>query len=314
MSKSLTSIAFNNLKPEEREFLRVNYPDLYKDLYKQWNKEYVFKYYENLKQYSKQCKIDNLKNLTKKELIKCLIRKYPVFHDIKREGGIHFKQFIYLFFRCIIQGYKTYDFKNARTTTPIILGPIGPVGEGPPLNETPNERDNERRTSGWNSYPHLGNVVKCTGTVKQTPRDRNSYPDGPTLPYFTVNQFTKFINILYPTLQNKWPLVYQDYIDTARMMPNSVMGPNNVLGKLVTIGHFYILEAFRTGWQANFTQLEANIYRRNFMFSYEQVMEVLNVITREQYLKILVNPEINLEELAVREPNRRRERGIVPLY
>ena len=50
------------------------------------------------------------------------------------------------------------------------------------------------------------------------------------------------------------------------------------------------------------------------MFSYEQVMEVLNVITREQYLKILVNPEINLEELAEREPNRRRERGIVPLY
>ena len=362
---SLKIEAFRKLSKEDKKILKDTYPFLYDQMLEMSTHDKLSK---QLIKYGTKCKIENLNKLSKQELIECLLRKYPIFNEIKKHGGIQFKQFL-TYFLCMVKGYNSGYVKNTQTERSWYTksknrdpGPFTQMDTfdiGPKKNLTPpptyDENDDQRYRK---RYMYQGprivseanysgyNITKCTGEPKQLPVDRwtphrlGAGFEGATLPYFTSDQYLKMVNVLYPVVKRipkmsddeartrynyieprhlteefiVFKNMVQEQIKIINNSPEKKGGPDKIINMLISIGHKIITLSFTEFWKFLFTARETAMFRHNFKFSYIQIIAFLNILTKEQLLKILVNPEINLEELAEREPNRRRERGIVPLY
>ena len=239
----------------------------------------------------------------------------------------------------------TFDIGPKKNLTPV-----------PTLDETYNQRYMNRymqqREHIVSEADYSGyNITKCTGEPKQLPIDRwtphrqGAGFEGATLPYFTSDQYLKMVNVLYPVLKRipkmsddeareryKYIGTYgtEEFIVFKNMVKHQIKvindseqgkgGPDKIINMLISIGHKIITISFTEFWKFYFTQRETAIFRHNFKFSYIQIIAFLNILTKEQLLKILVNPEINLEELAEREPDRiinhprAYHRDIIPLH
>jgi hypothetical protein len=358
---SLQIEAFRKLSKEDKKLLKDTYPFLYDQMLEMSTHDKLSK---QLKKYSTKCKIDNLDKLTKQELIDCLLRKYPIFNEIKKHGGIQFKQFL-TYFLCIVKGYKSgyikqtqserswYTKSKNRNPGPFTqmdtfdIGPKKNLTPVPTLDETDDQRYWRRYTGRAEGNYSGYNITRCTGEPKQLPVDRWTPHrqgvhghEGTTLPYFTSDQYLKMVNVLYPVLKRipkmsddeartrynyiKPRHITEEFIVFKNMVkeqikvinnsPQKKGGPDKIINMLISIGHKIITLSFTEFWKFYFTQRETAIFRHNFKFSYIQIIAFLNILTKEQLLKILVNPEINLEELAEREPGRRINQDILPLH
>lgn len=274
---NLTIESFRKLTKPQKEFLKEKYPDVFNFYLKKNQTTIDYRFFKNLIQNTKQCNINNLKYITKNQLIKCLKKKYPVFYLIEKENKVQYKQFLYLFFRCIIYGFKGHFLKGEQDTHP------------------------------WSK----NNIVYCKHPPKNKhySRTRRINDDGSvnlnsSLPLFTTQQFINMVDILYPKFRqtnpdnfanlihhiNDWEMFPQaDYRN--ELTPNDLLiGPDKLKNYLIYIGDSISKQAY-TNPQL-FTTIEIDKYRYNFNFTEKQINNFLKQITREQYLKILEYPEI----------------------
>jgi len=279
---NLSIESYRKLTKQQKDFLKEKYPEVL-DFYNKKNQKAIdYRFFENLKQNTKQCNINNLKYITRNQLIKCLKKKYPIFNLIEKQKKVQFKQFLYLFFRCIVYGYKEHYLKN---TNQSYLEP----------------------EASWSK----NNIVYCKGPPKNKhySRNRRINDDGTinlnsSLPLFTTQQFINMTDILYPNFRttnpdnfahlifhiNDWDMFPQiDYRN--ELTPNDLLiGPDKLRNYLLYIGDSISKQAFDN--PNLYTKVETEKYKWNFNFTASQINNFLKQITREQYLKILEYPEI----------------------
>ena len=270
--------------PENREEVLQKFPDsriteIYNTVMRDHQKTIEYRFIQNLIQYSKQCKSDNLQNLTKKQLIKCLFRQYPL-DKIKKKGGMQYLQFLSLFFNVIIFGYPTYyrGIKNRTVTNnyPMDLGTIN----SPPIN------DDEPYNTLQVYVPLLPTISKREETQLKR-RFTHSLFVVLSSARFTINQFTEMVNILFPKFPTLFPAEWSGLLNNLYVNEESI--PTLSIDKLKRF-LLYIGQKLSLGGEEelqSYTPQDIEFFGTNFRFSTSQIEKFLNVFTREQYIKIL---------------------------
>ena len=302
-SKSITKLEIQALKkfletvpPEKREEVLKNFPDsriteTYNMVMRDHQKTIEYRFIQNLIQNSKQCKSDNLQNLTKKQLIKCLFRHYPL-DEIKKKGGMQYLQFLSLFFNVILFGYPTYyrGIKN-RTITNNYSMDLGTI-TSPPIN------DDEPYNTLQVYVPLLPTISKREETKLKRLFTHSLFVVLSSA-RFTINQLIEMVNILFPKFPILFPNEWRGLLNSiAPDLPIEINPEERVpsahdttlsIEKLIRF-LLYIGKKLSLGGEEelqSYTPQEIEFFGTNFRFSTSQIEKFLNVFTREQYIKIL---------------------------
>ena len=282
--------SFRKLTPEQKTYLQEKYPDLYNYL-NEVNKNIIdYKTFKKLEKYSKMCKPNNIPNLSKKELIKCLYRKLPYLETIKQSGGIQYKQFLSSFLNILRYKY-TYFITNRHINNYFDIGKVNEYG--PKYNR--------------NYMPfHQYHEIKVHNQPKRGMH--STFYD-----YVTLQNFLTMIKILYPKFNN------QEYIDSLvsacypaqttnlyymfRLYPNGqyklngkVITPDTIVISLEKLYNFLVAIGNKMSQEANsYTHLsnqEKEMYSRNYKFSQDQVNRFLLAFPKEIYIDFLLKSHI----------------------
>jgi hypothetical protein len=296
-SKKITSLEIQALRkfletvpPEKRAELLKKHPDsriteVYNYLMLSHQKTPEYRFIHNLQYYTKQCKSVNLKNLSKKELIKCLFKNYP-FDEIKKKGGIQYVQFLSFFFNIVIFGYPTYyrGLKDRIITNdyPMDLGTLN----SPPVDNT------EPYGTGdpWSRHEYVP-ILPTISSRRESELISRFKTISLQYPRFTMKQFIEIVNVLFPVFMRLYPREWNGL--KISVMNKYTLNPEDEdtistekLQKFLYYIGKKISQNARLG-NPGYTPQEEETYGHNFRFSTSQIEKFLNIFTREQYITIL---------------------------
>ena len=286
--------AFRRLSPQDKNLLKNNYPDLYTYLDNINKSRMDYKTFTQLHRYSTQCKPNKIPNLTKKELIACLYRKLPYLNEIKRRGGMQYKQFLSSFLNTL--RYKKRDLVYGNNVTRVFNAKdyeYGNIFNPGPINVT---------YPPWDRYYELDVRWSPHKTEHATMYD-----------YVTVQDFIKMVKILYPKFHD--PNYINDLVSKCNRAEDTnlysvsqtgqyklngkIITPNTIvisLAKLYTflmyIGAKFAKEVYTNRHLNNtLTNEEKFFYSKNFKFSYDQINRFMLAIPKEVYVDFLLNSD-----------------------
>jgi hypothetical protein len=264
MVKKLSVLSFRNLTNEQIEMLKEYYPHVYESLLEEHQKEYDYKYYKKITEYKKKCQLDNLFDSSKKTIIECFIRRYNLIEKIKKRGGIQYKQFLDIFFNCIM--VICDDYKNIEKK--INYGPVN---------------GSDTKLPDFGSWSHLYRIN--TGLTESEIKSRNDFLE---IPDFTTEQFIKFVNILYPKFNISHPNELNALKEIFRTHYNNRINREDIYKYLSQIGDTIGKSFFiRHTDISMYNEIERKNYSRYFRLSYYQVYKFLFVLSKEQYLSFM---------------------------
>ena len=285
--------AFRRLTPQDKNLLKNTYPDLYTYLQNLSKSRRDYKTFTQLHRYSTQCKPNKIPNLTKKKLIACLYRKLPYLNEIKRKGGMQYKQFLSSFLDTlrykkglfVHTNNRVFDTSKFVMSKPSLLGPHFNANIPP-----------------WGKYYEL--------KIRYSPRKTEHVT---MYDYVTVEDFIKMVKILYPKFHDP------NYINilvskcnraehtnlhrvsqTGRYKLNGkIITPDTIvisLAKLYTflmyIGAKFAKEVYTNeSLNSTLTPAEKFFYSKDFKFSYDQINRFMLAIPKEVYMDFLLNSD-----------------------
>lgn len=289
----LEILAFRRLSPQDKKLLQKNHPDLYTYLQNLSESRLDHKTFTQLYRYSTQCKPNKIPNLTKKELIACLYRKLPYLNEIKRRGGMQYKQFLSSFLSILRfkKGTLVHTNNTVFDTQNFLYGNIdnpGPVNLSVP--------------------PWAGGYYELN--VRYSPHKTEHVT---VYDYVTVQDFIKMVKILYPKFHD--PNYINDLVSKCNRAEHtnlhrvSQTGQYKLNGKIVTpdtivislaklytflmyIGAKFAKEVYTNeSLNRTLTPAEQFFYSKDFKFSYDQINRFMLAIPKEVYVDFLLNSD-----------------------